>query len=97
MNWEEYLDRPHDDSTRCFFVGGRWNGRTMTVGLVKKLGIAVGKSRDYSDRRSLGFGACPARVFDNAPLIEGYVGPMAGDEDAPLRYESPEAYAMFSD
>ena len=83
---DEILNQECTDKTRCVFVGGDWNGRTMTVGLVKTLKLDDGVVDKPTGHR----------IFFGAPKIKGYIGPMTGGKFAPLRYESPDVYNLMS-
>ena len=91
---ECYL-HPHTDATRVVFVGGKYAGKVMTVGQVKILPEFRGYNADMTDERKCGY-CVHHPIFDNAPRVEGYAGPMAGGEDTPLRYESWDMYEMMS-
>ena len=66
-----------------------------TVGAAKMLTAFRGVESDLSEERSNG--VCVHHpIFDGAPKFSGYAGPMAGNEDTPLRYESWDMYEMMS-
>lgn len=92
-------DDPHTGDTLCQFVGGVLNGKSLDVdGLIRecrRLGIKTGRHADNSAKREAGC-LCPARIFDNAPTIEGYCGPMWGGIEHPLRYETWDVYNRMS-
>lgn len=91
----ECYSRKHTDKTRVVFVGGKYNGMVTTVGAAKMLTAFRGFESDLSEERSHGvFVHHP--IFDGAPKFSGYAGPMAGNEDTPLRYESWDMYEMMS-
>lgn len=91
----ECYSRKHTDKTRVVFVGGKYNGMVTTVGAAKMLTAFRGFESDLSEERS--HGVCVHHpIFDGAPKFSGYAGPMAGNEDTPLRYESLDMYEMMS-
>lgn len=87
---ECYL-HPHTDATRVVFVGGKYDGKLMTVKEARELPELLGTECDLSEERSRGL-CVHYPIFDNAPMFEGYVGPMAGGSETPLRYESWYVY-----
>ena len=97
--YEAMMNKPFTADTMCEFVGGALDGRKMKVSEVLKVCKIRGKHADWSkERRDMinGCGGCPYPIFDNAPLVAGYVGPMAGFPDAPLRYETQCVYDQLS-
>ena len=97
--YKAMMNKPFTDDTVCEFVGGPLDGRKIKVSDVMKECEVNGKHEDYSEMRKKmisGFGYCPHTIFDNAPLVKGYIGPMAGSPDAPLRYETQGVYDMMS-
>lgn len=91
----ECYSRKHTDKTRVVFVGGKYDGMVTTVGAAKMLTAFRGFESDLSEERS--HGVCVHHpIFDGAPKFAGYAGPMAGNEDTPLRYESWDTYEMMS-
>ena len=91
----ECYSRKHTDKTRVVFVGGKYDGMVTTVGAAKMLTAFRVFESDLSEERS--HGVCVHHpIFDGAPKFSGYAGPMAGGEDAPLRYESWDMYEMMS-
>lgn len=92
---DEIGHKPFTEDTKCVFVGGKMNGKVMTVAELRKTGLVRGKAADWSKVRSKMF-ACPMAIFDNAPKVSGYVGPMWGGYLTPLRYETSEVYEQLS-
>ena len=88
-------DAPFTEETLCQFCGGILNGKVMTVAELRKQGIEIVKNPDRSAERDAGH-LCPARIFDNAPHVKGYCGPMWGGREHPLRYETREVYDALS-
>lgn len=89
------MDKPFTEDTVCAFFGGALDGKTMTVGELLKSGMVRGKNADNSKlRKSCAY--APYAIFDNAPLVKGYLGPMGGSPEAPLRYESQKVYDALS-
>lgn len=86
---------PHTDATRVVFVGGKYDGKVMTVKAARELPELRGMEYDLSEERSHGL-CVHYPIFDNAPMFEGYAGPMAGGTETPLRYESWEVYESMS-
>lgn len=89
------MARPFGEDTMCVFVGGEFDGLRMSVRQVRWHGKVRGKMSDMSEYRKNG-GMCYAPIFDNAPEVEGYVGPMWGGLGTPFRYETSEVYAQMS-
>lgn len=87
--------KPHTDATSVVFVGGKFGGRVMTVGQVKNLPELRGYVSDMKEERGRGY-CVHYPIFDNAPKVEGYAGPMAGGSETPLRYESWKVYESMS-
>lgn len=94
-NERRVKDGTFTDGTMCVFVGGALDGKKMTVGDVLKTKKVIGKMNDMSEYRKSGY-LCYAHIFDNAPKVEGYVGPMWGGLETPFRYETSEVYAQMS-
>ena len=91
----ECYSRKHTDKTRVVFVGGKYDGMVTTVRAAKLLPAFRGFESDLSEERS--HGVCVHHpIFDGAPKFAGYAGPMSGNEDTPLRYESWDMYEMMS-
>lgn len=77
---------------KAVFVGGRYNGITMNVEDVIKIGN--GKfTEDLTHVRNNG-GWCHREELDNQPKVDGYAGPMWNGDG--LRYETWEVYDMMS-
>lgn len=91
----EFYLHPHTDATRVVFVGGKYDGKVMTVKEARELPELRGTEYDLSEERSHGL-CVHYPIFDNAPKFEGYAGPMAGGTETPLRYESWEVYESMS-
>lgn len=94
-DYEAMMNRPFTEETKCFFAGGRFNGMTLTVAECRKRGMVGGTAPDWSKERKVSR-MCPYPIFDNAPKFAGYLGPFAGEADAPLRYETSEVYNALS-
>lgn len=74
------------------FVGGKYNGQTMTKAEVET--ISHGLTEDFSHIRQKG-GTCHRKELDNQPLVNGYLSPMYSHIDyglVYLRYETQEVY-----
>ena len=91
----EIMSLPFTEETMCIFCGGEYHMKKMTVAEVRKACKISGKHSDMSELRSRG-GLCHAHIFDNAPEVEGYVGPMWGGLDTPLRYEASKVFEQMS-
>ena len=89
------MARPFTEDTMCVFVGGEYDGLRITVKSVRETCKVRGKMSDMSEYRKNG-GMCYAPIFDNAPEVEGYVGPMWGGLGTPFRYETSEVYEKMS-
>lgn len=92
---DEIGHKPFTEDTKCVFVGGKMNGKVMTVAELRKTGSVTGKAKDWSEERGKMF-HCPMEIFDNAPIVSGYIGPMWGGSMTPLRYETSEVYEQLS-
>ena len=86
--YEKVKDDALTDDTKCGFRGGALDGQVLTVGEIRARGLEVGRVPDRSQVREEGVVVCHARVFDNAPLLDGYGSPSWGSEDVPLWYGS---------
>ncbi len=86
--YEKVKDDALTDSTKCSFHGGILSGKILTVGEIRFRGLEIGRVADRSREREEGVMLCHARVFDNAPLLNGYGSPSWGGEEIPLWYES---------
>jgi len=89
------FNSPFTDETLCVFVGGRYDGKVMSVKELKER-EECGKRHDYSGVRKFGYPDTPYTILDNAPLVQGYLAPMAGTSGCPLRYETFEIYNQLS-
>jgi len=92
---DKVFNAPFREDTLCVFVGGKFNGKVMTVAEARETVAVSGTSHDWSEDRKRG-GGCPYPIFDNAPRFYGYMGPMAGTSSCPLRYETSDVYAQLS-
>jgi len=86
--YEKVKDDALTDNTKCGFYGGVLDGQVLSVGEIRARGLEVGRIHDSSQAREEGVVVCHARVFDNAPLLNGYGSPSWGSVDVPLWYES---------
>ena len=77
----------------AIFVGGKLNGKRMTVEEIKEKYWNGKLTEDLSALRARGRLVHRAEL-DNQPKVDEYVGPM-WDGDC-LRYESHSVYAMMS-
>lgn len=78
------------------FVGGKYNGQTMTKAEVETL--SHGLTEDLTHIRQKG-GTCQRKELDNQPLVDGYLSPMFSHIDyglVYLRYETQEVYNILS-
>ncbi len=78
------------------FVGGKYNGQTMTRTEVEN--ISNGITEDLTHIRQEG-GTCHRKELDNQPLVNGYLSPMFSHIDYGLiylRYETQEVYNTMS-
>ena len=78
------------------FVGGKYNGKTMTKAEVETL--SHGLTEDLTHIRQKG-GTCQRKELDNQPLVDGYLSPMFSHIDyglVYLRYETQEVYNILS-
>lgn len=78
------------------FVGGKYNGQTMTKAEVETL--SHGLTEDLTHIRQKG-GTCHRKELDNQPLVDGYLSPMYSHIDyglVYLRYETQEVYNILS-
>lgn len=78
------------------FVGGKYNGQTMTKAEVETL--SRGLTEDLTHIRQKG-GTCQRKELDNQPLVDGYLSPMFSHIDyglVYLRYETQEVYNILS-
>lgn len=92
---KKVANTPFTEDTKCVFVGGRLDGKVLTVAEIRKMGIVKGTHKDFSGWRASGT-PCPFLCFDNAPTVTGYLGPMWGMSDCPFRYETQEVYDQLS-
>lgn len=79
------------------FVGGKYNGKTMTKAEVETL--SHGLTEDLTHIRQKG-GTCQRKELDNQPLVDGYLSPMFSHIDYGLiylRYETQEVYNTVPD
>lgn len=79
------------------FVGGKYNGKTMTKAEVETL--SHGLTEDLTHIRQEG-GTCHRKELDNQPLVDGYLSPMfshIGYGLVYLRYETQEVYDKIPD
>lgn len=79
------------------FVGGKYNGQTMTKAEVETL--SHGLTEDLTHIRQKG-GTCQRKELDNQPLVDGYLSPMFSHIDyglVYLRYETQEVYNTVPD
>lgn len=79
------------------FVGGKYNGQTMTKAEVET--ISHGLTEDFTHIRQEG-GICHRKELDNQPLVNGYLSPMYSHIDyglVYLRYETQEVYDSIAD
>ena len=79
------------------FVGGKYNGKTMTKAEVETL--SHGLTEDLTHIRQKG-GTCQRKELDNQPLVDGYLSPMFSHIDyglVYLRYETQEVYDKIPD
>lgn len=79
------------------FVGGKYNGKTMTKAEVETL--SHGLTEDLTHIRQEG-GTCHRKELDNQPLVDGYLLPMFSHIDyglVYLRYETQEVYDKIPD
>ena len=79
------------------FVGGKYNGQTMTKAEVETL--SRGLTEDLTHIRQKG-GTCQRKELDNQPLVDGYLSPMFSHIDyglVYLRYETQEVYDKIPD
>lgn len=79
------------------FVGGKYNGQTMTKAEVETL--SRGLTEDLTHIRQKG-GTCQRKELDNQPLVDGYLSPMFSHIDyglVYLRYETQEVYNTVPD
>lgn len=79
------------------FVGGEYNGKTMTKAEVETL--SHGLTEDLTHIRQKG-GTCQRKELDNQPLVDGYLSPMYSHIDYGLiylRYETQEVYNTVPD
>ena len=79
------------------FVGGKYNGKTMTKAEVETL--SHGLTEDLTHIRQKG-GTCHRKELDNQPLVDGYLSPMYSHIDYGLiylRYETQEVYNTVPD
>lgn len=95
MMREAVATAPFTEDTKCEFVGGVLDGKILTVAEVRKTGLVKGKMWDWSPERDKG-GITPYRIFDNSPMVEGYMSAAWGGLLHPLRYETPEVYRSMS-
>lgn len=78
------------------FLGGKYNGKTMTKAEVETL--SHGLTEDLTHIRQKG-GTCHRKELDNQPLVDGYLSPMYSHIDyglVYLRYETQEVYNILS-
>lgn len=78
------------------FVGGKYNGKTMTKAEVESL--SHGLTEDLTHIRQKG-GTCHRKELDKQPLVDGYLSPMYSHIDYGLiylRYETQEVYNILS-
>ena len=78
------------------FVGGEYNGKTMTKAEVET--ISHGITEDLTHIRQQG-GTCHRKELDKQPLVDGYLSPMYSHIDyglVYLRYETQEVYNIMS-
>ena len=79
------------------FVGGKYNGKTMTKAEVETL--SHGLTEDLTHIRQKG-GTCHRKELDNQPLVDAYLSPMYSHIDYGLiylRYETQEVYNTVPD
>lgn len=78
------------------FIGGKYNGQTMTR--IEVESISNGKTEDLTHIRQQG-GTCHREELDNQPLVNGYLSPMFSHIDYGLiylRYETQDVYNTMS-
>lgn len=78
------------------FVGGIFNGKTMTKEEIDK--IAIGKTEDMEEYRKKGL-TVHRKKLDNQPIVKGYLSPIFNGINygiIHLRYETQEIYNMIS-
>ncbi len=78
---------------KAVFVGGRLNGKTMSIVEVLHKHCNGKFTEDLSAIRAAG-GFCHSPVLDNQPLVDGYLSPML--DGGMLRYETQEVYDFLS-
>lgn len=77
----------------CEFVGGRLNGRIMSVEVVERDYCNGQHTEDLTEYRKRGAWVHRAEL-DNQPMVDGYLSPMW--DGGMLRYETPEVYDLLS-
>ena len=77
----------------CKFVGGRLNGRIMSVEVVEHDYCNGQHTEDLTEYRKRGAWVHRAEL-DNQPMVDGYLSPMW--DGGMLRYETPEVYDLLS-
>ena len=92
---EVVANKPFTDETLCHFVGGKYDGKVMSVKEARELGLILGKCEDNTFFRSRGV-TCPYPIFDNAPRMSGYLGPFFEISTCPFRYETSKVYEEMS-
>ena len=96
---ERVKSQPFTEDTMCVIVTRKpdgWHEETMTVAQLRKDKRHSGHlGADLSAQRARGM-LCKAHIFDNAPLLDKYIGPMWGGLETPLRYENQQAYDELS-
>lgn len=78
------------------FLGGKYNGQTMTRTEVEC--ISYGTAEDLTNIRQES-GTCHRKKLDNQPLVKGYLSPMFSHIDYGiiyLQYETQEVYNTMS-
>ena len=78
---------------KALFVGGRFNGQTMTT---KEIFATCWNGKftpNWSEARAHG-AIVPRAELDNQPMVDGYLCPMW--DGGMLRYETAEAYDILS-
>lgn len=78
------------------FIGGKYNGKTMTRTEVEN--ISNGRTEDLTYIRQQG-AICHREELDNQPLVNGYLSPMFSHIDYGLiylRYETQDVYNTMS-
>ncbi len=76
----------------AIFVGGRLNGKRMTLEEVIRDHWNGQKTEDLSAIRNAG-GCVHRAELDNQPMVDGYLSPMW--DGGKLRYETQEVYDMM--